>query len=158
MENSLDIGVTCYSSRFSTWVVFCGSFLWFLVLGVFNGVLIATAADTWSGDGGYKDGVLPFYAISFGFHVGVFFLQTVDAMYLDRTFWPLQALIWSMQLTTIAFLIVTTAYSLALDDRDRFSRTAVNAGALVGQIVSTSCHIAVVLEYLFRSRRNDLQT
>lgn len=150
VENSLDVGVTCYGSRASSWIVYGGSFAWFVVFGAVNGMLIATATDTWRHDDGYKEGVLPFYAIAFGFHVGVFFLQTLDAAYFDRTFWPLQAAMWGMQIITIVCFTITSTYSLTIRDKDRTARTAANVGALAGQVLSIACHIAVTLEYMLR--------
>lgn len=154
-KNNVCTKVTFYDDLASGRAVYAGStFVFFIMLT--GNILSASAAmggGAW-GDNGYsKSG--PLFIEAAVANVLAFLAQTVDAIYYDHTYWPLQAAKWSCELFAITLLSSILGFSLSVQDSIHLARVSTTALLLFVHVVFTSSSLSVSLEYLYRKSATD---
>lgn len=142
---------------FRTPLPYYGSLVWWLLtLAVEVQGLYGATAGVWKSSGyGFVDG---FWIFIVSFHCFFGVLMTVDAMYFNHRFWPLQAVSYALQLSNAAALSALLGYAFSLADDQQSMRSYLTAAALFMTILFTASQLAVTVEYLARKSVPAAQT
>lgn len=136
----VDAEVTGYTSTTAAGIIYAGSFAWFLLLLVMDGVRLSV---------GVSATVDVALALTIGLNTLMFALQSWNVWVTVFRAWPLVALYYTAQISVLGISAALLGHALGQSIDDVYMA----ALRLVAQALFTSSQLSVTLEFLHRSVR-----